>query len=156
KMLPSSFFACRARCCMRWNWLCLNRSVLAGALATALLAGWCGPLAAQQHEGVVERVEHELETAAHSDADTHKGNTDPLSVDPDVAIWTVVVFVVLLMVLKKFAWGPILQAVEGREHHIADQLTQAERSNEEAKRLLASYETKLADAANEVRALLDE
>ncbi len=124
-----------------------------------------GPAAAEvaADEGIVEKVEHglerageEVEHALHSDPSHGNASTDPLSIDPDLAIFTFVVFLVLLVVLRKFAWGPIMQALERREHGIAEHISQAERNHEQARLLLADYERKLADAANEVRELLDE
>ena len=81
---------------------------------------------------------------------------DPLSVDPDLAIWTVVVFGFLFFILSKFAWGPISEALEKREHTIAHHIDEAGRKHDEAKQLLADYEQRLASAADQVRAMLDE
>ena len=80
----------------------------------------------------------------------------PEEIKSDLAFFTFVVFLVLLAILWKFAWGPIIQALERREQAVADHIAQAERNHEQAKLLLAQYEQKLADAANEVRALLEE
>lgn len=114
------------------------------------------PVCAQRIGAAVEKAETEISKAVESDPEHSKGSSDPLSVDPDLAIWTLVVFVVLLIVLKKFAWGPILQALEGREHGIANHIAEAQRHHQEAKALLAQYEQKLASAANEVRELMEE
>ena len=46
----------------------------------------------------------------------------------DLAIWTAVVFLVLLAILWKFAWGPIAEGLDKREQEIADQIAEAERS----------------------------
>jgi len=97
--------------------------------------------------------------SAHDDHGDHSaahGNSDPLSFDPDLAIWTVVVFLVLLGVLRKFAWGPIVAGLERREKMIADHIAAAEQSHADAQRLLAEYEGRIAKAHDEVRALLDE
>lgn len=102
------------------------------------------------------QAETELAHAAATDPSHPDPSTDPLSVDPDLAVWTFVVFIVLLVVLKKFAWGPILHALEGREHGIAEHIAQAERNHDEAKRVLAQYEQKLTLAANEVRDLMEQ
>lgn len=83
-------------------------------------------------------------------------NTSPLEFKSDLAIWTAVVFLVLLAVLWKFAWGPIAQGLEKREHQIAEQIAQAERSNQEARNILAQYEQKLEAARDEVRAIVDQ
>lgn len=114
------------------------------------------PALAEELPAKLEHAADELEHAAHTDPSYDAGTPDPLSVDPDLAIWTFVVFVILLVVLKKFAWGPILQALDRREAAVAEHIAQAERNHEEARRLLAEYEQRLASAANEVRELLDE
>jgi F-type H+-transporting ATPase subunit b len=92
--------------------------------------------------------------AAHAPAAA--ASPDPLTVDPDLMIWTFVVFVVLMIVLSKFAWGPISQALEAREHAIEENIAAAQRANDEAKALLADYERRLALAHEEVRGILEE
>lgn len=82
--------------------------------------------------------------------------TDPLSVDPDLAIYTAVVFVLLLIVLGKFAWGPIMEGLEKREQGIAANIDAAQRQHDEAKTLLMDYQRKLAHAADDVRKMLEE
>lgn len=106
-------------------------------------------------------VEAGHDAAAHDEHDEgHDGHnamaTDPLTVDPDLALWTFGVFAILLLVLWKFAWGPISDGLDKREQRIADEIASAERSNQQAKQLLAEYEHKLAAAQDEIRALLDE
>ena len=102
------------------------------------------------------------ETAAGHDAgrgdgaQASHGNTHPLSVDPDLAIFTAIIFFLLLAILGKFAWGPIRQALDDREVYVATQLDEAKQRHEDAKRLLKEHEQKLAGATDEVRALLDQ
>ena len=74
----------------------------------------------------------------------------------DLAIWTAVVFVVLLLVLGKFAWRPIVTGLQAREQRIADEIASAERSNAEARQLLGQYEQRLAASGEEVQQLLDK
>lgn len=83
-------------------------------------------------------------------------SANPLVVDPDLAIWTVIIFLLLLAVLWKFAWGPIVQALDAREKVVADYLAAAEAKHEEAKGLLAAHEARLAMAKDEVREMLEE
>jgi F-type H+-transporting ATPase subunit b len=94
---------------------------------------------------------HEAEAAEHGG-----GDPNPLAVDPDLAIWTLVVFALLFLVLRTFAWPQITAALEEREKKIADNIAAAEAQNAEARRILAEHEAKLAAAAGEVRALLEE
>ena len=82
--------------------------------------------------------------------------SSPISVGPDLAIFTGIIFLLLLMVLSKFAWGPISQALQNREEGLLTQFEEAKRSNEEAHRLLAEHQNKLDGAAEEVRSLIDQ
>jgi F-type H+-transporting ATPase subunit b len=77
-------------------------------------------------------------------------------VKTDLAIWTFAVFIVLLAILWKFAWGPIVAGLAKREQRIADNIAAAERANEQAKQMLAEYDKKLASAADQVRQMMDE
>jgi F-type H+-transporting ATPase subunit b len=134
------------------RWARIARMSIVGLCLCAL---GLTPTLAQNVGAEFEKAEKSLEHAAHTDPELASGGSDPLSVDPDLALWTLAVFVVLLLVLKKFAWGPILHALEEREHGIEHHISQAERNHEQAKQLLAQYEQKLAAAAAEVRELLE-
>ena len=81
---------------------------------------------------------------------------DPLLFDVDLAICTAIVFLLTMAILRKFAWGPISSGLEKREQSIADNIATAENAAEEARKLTAHYEEKLAGAADEVRAIIDE
>ncbi len=83
-------------------------------------------------------------------------NRDPSELRTDLAVWTFLVFLVLLGALYLTAWKPILGALQQREEHIAGQIAEAERLQREAKALLAQHEQKLAEAAGQVRAMLEE
>lgn len=116
---------------------------------------------AQEFEAV--RAGRAGDHSAHGghEEDLGHGNAGPQLNDAsefktDLAIYTFVVFLLLLAILGKFAWPTIIRALEAREKHIADQIAAAEACNQEAKRLLAEHEAKLAAAAGEVRALLEE
>lgn len=102
-----------------------------------------------EHEHVSEHAEH----GGHGDG---HGNMNPLSVDPDLAWVTALIFVLLLTILWKFAWGPISDALDQREKAIAQEIETAKRHNEEARRLMKDHEAKLAGAGDEVRDLLDQ
>jgi F-type H+-transporting ATPase subunit b len=74
----------------------------------------------------------------------------------DLALWTLIVFLIVLAILSKFAWRPIVEGLQKREDEIAGQISEAQRKNDEAKQILADYEKKLADAAAEVRGLIEQ
>ena len=126
------------------------------AAACALVAFTAGAWAQDHVEKELKTVGGELEHAASTDPGFSGNSSDPLSIDPDLALFTLLVFVILLIVLGKFAWKPIIEALERREQGIADHIAEAERNHNEAKALLAQYEQKLGLAANEVRELLEE
>lgn len=93
---------------------------------------------------------------AHGGGPGAKPNNNPLEFQKDLALFTGVVFVVLLLILWKFAWGPISTALDNREQAVADQITEAAKNNEEAKQLLAQYGEKLDKAKDDVRGILDQ
>ena len=83
-------------------------------------------------------------------------STDPAEFRGDLAIWSFAVFVLLAALLAKFAWKPILEGLDKRERGIAETIAATQRANEEARSMLASYERRLAEAADEVRGMLEE
>jgi F-type H+-transporting ATPase subunit b len=145
--------------------------VSAGVIALAALLMTSPTHAWQQAEVTSEEQVQAREAAPAHTAEEHaaeaghghgehigaKGvNMSPEEFKQDLAIWTFVVFLLLLAILWRFAWGPILAGLEKREHRIAEHIAAAEKSHEDAKLLLAQYEKKLASSADEVRAIIDE
>jgi F-type H+-transporting ATPase subunit b len=122
------------------------RAILLVALCVGVL-----PCLAIAMTPVVE--DHPADHATQAGGHEKQG---PIDLKVDLGLWSIIVFVVLLIVLKKFAWGPIMEAVESREKHIHDSVKEAERARDEASRLLAEHSKKLAEVQNEVRAILDE
>ena len=70
------------------------------------------------------------------------------------AAWTVITFVVLLVVLWKLAWKPILAALNARQEHIEKQISGAEKTRKEAGQVLAEYKAKLENAENEGKQII--
>ena len=70
------------------------------------------------------------------------------------AIWTLVWFFVLLVVLWKFAWKPLLAGLTGRQEYIEKQISDAEKTRAEAKKVLEEYGAKLADAERQGRDII--
>jgi F-type H+-transporting ATPase subunit b len=69
--------------------------------------------------------------------------------------WTVVVFLVLLWVLRKYAWGPMLEGLQRREQMIRSTVEEAQRAREEAQRLRGELQAEMDRAAEKVRDLMD-
>jgi F-type H+-transporting ATPase subunit b len=80
----------------------------------------------------------------------------PLTVEGGLMFWTIVVFLVLLGVLKKFAWPAILGAVEAREKALEEQLAAAERDRAEAAKLLEEHRKLVSDAKAQSHGLVLE
>jgi F-type H+-transporting ATPase subunit b len=94
---------------------------------------------------------------AHAGAPEHgdAGGLPPfLRFDPGVWIWTSIVFVALLVILKKMAWKPILASIDEREKTIKDSLDQAMRIQEESKRITEEQNKILTAARTEANALI--
>jgi len=81
---------------------------------------------------------------------------DLLSVEPGLIFWTAVTFVLLLVILRRFAWEPILGALEAREEAIQRTIDEAERLQAEAEQVLEEHRAKLAEAREEGNRILDE
>jgi len=79
-----------------------------------------------------------------------------LNIEPGLIIWTVITFIVLLIVLRKVAWGPILTTLEQREQTIRNSLDEAQRARQEGEQLLIQHQQVLADANREVLRLLEQ
>jgi F-type H+-transporting ATPase subunit b len=72
------------------------------------------------------------------------------------ALWTLIIFVIVVIVLGKFAWGPILGLLQQREEFIHRSLSDAKRDRDEAEVRLKEYSAKLVSAQAEAAAIVDE
>ena len=70
--------------------------------------------------------------------------------------WTSVVFIVLIILLKKFAWSPILKAVDDRNNSINEALSSAEKAKSEMEQLSADNKKILNEALIERDAIIKE
>ena len=78
----------------------------------------------------------------------------PLVVNGGLVIWTLVVFGLLLFILKKWAWPPMVAAVQAREKALEDMLAEAERNRTESARLLAEHQRLIAEGRTAAHNLL--
>ena len=79
-----------------------------------------------------------------------------ITFDPGLIIWTTIIFTLLLIVLKKYAWKPILNSVDERNKSIEEALKAADKAKEEIASLNADNERILAEARAERDSLLKE
>ena len=79
-------------------------------------------------------------------------------VTPDIGtiFWMLLMFITVMLILKKFAWKPILNALRNREHSIEEALRSADRAKSEMKKLQADNEKIMAEARKERDKLLKE
>ena len=83
-----------------------------------------------------------------------EGKADLLSPNGGLMFWTIVIFVLLLILLSKFAFNPMPAAVEAREKSLQDQLDEAKRDREEAQRVLADHRAQLEKGRGEAQKLI--
>jgi ATP synthase, F0 subunit b len=84
--------------------------------------------------------------------EAHK--VDLLSPNYGLMVWTLVIFLILLFVLSKFAFKPIIAAVEAREQALEDAINSAKRDREEAALLLAQHRASLDASRGEGQKLI--
>ena len=84
------------------------------------------------------------------------GSLSPFAGDIGNALWTLVIFGLVVFILGKFAWGPLLSSLQERENFIADALGAAKRDREEAEARLREYTDRLTAARGEATAIVDE
>ena len=104
-------------------------------LAALVLSAVPGPLLAQEAEG---------------------GGAALFDVNLGLSLWTVVVFGLLLVVLGKFAWGPIIEAAQAREQSIQSALDEAALRQEEAASLLEEHRAQLAQSRRQAQEIVNE
>jgi F-type H+-transporting ATPase subunit b len=74
---------------------------------------------------------------------------------PGLMIWTLVVFFVAFLVLRKYAFGPLAELVEKRRTIVRENLEASERAREEAQKLLDEYKQQLAQARREAGEIVE-
>jgi len=89
-------------------------------------------------------------------AAAEEASPTPFAGDVGNVIWTLVIFLIVLWVLGKYAWGPLLTTIQNREKFIHNSLANAKRQQEEAEALLAEYRERLAEAHAEATEIVEE
>src|SRR5262249_23112095 len=115
------------------------RRVLFVFFAMIGAATFAAPLFAQEHEKPKSAIQAEHSPAAgEHDAGApevhgeHEEKPALLHWDVGSALWSIVVFVILLIILRAAAWKPILQGLQERERFIAESIASAKREREAA------------------------
>tara|TARA_B100001996_G_C18656007_1_gene591220 strand:- start:722 stop:1294 length:573 start_codon:yes stop_codon:yes gene_type:complete len=95
----------------------------------------------------------------HESVEAHgaAGSPNPLvTLDPGLFIWTILTFLILFFLLKKFAWTPLLQALQLREEEIKSSLQDAEKARNELINLNDESEKILIKARSEAQQIRSE
>jgi len=95
---------------------------------------------------------HDRYDLSHGDASHELEN--PIELRFDMAVASFAVFLVLLTVLTRFAWGPIRTGLDHREATIANRIAEAEASAAAAAEQLRQHEAQLAAASDEARSII--
>lgn len=108
-------------------------------------------------EGGIEAVEdhgHNSNDLSHNDASASM--SDPLAFQLELSLFTLIVFLALVVVLGYFAWTPIVAALKAREESMEGKMKKAEEMYEQAKAKLDEYTRKLSEAQQEIKQTRDE
>lgn len=79
-----------------------------------------------------------------------------MELNPGLTLWTAITFLVLIAVLAKFAFGPIVRMLDERERTIRDAIESAKKERGEAERMLAEQTAALTAAQREAAALAQQ
>ncbi len=77
-----------------------------------------------------------------------------LKVEPGLLLWTIITFVILLLILWKTAWKPIVDVLDSRSKQIKGDIEGAENSRLEAEKVLAQHKEMINNAKNEVKTMI--
>jgi F-type H+-transporting ATPase subunit b len=97
-----------------------------------------------------------LATAETAWAEENAEKVDLLSPRFDLGIWTIIIFVLLFLVLRKYAWGPMLEGLNKREQRIQDEIENARVERLKAEKLRQQFEAHIAQSEERARGIIDE
>ncbi|GJQ61644.1 MAG: ATP synthase subunit b [Melioribacteraceae bacterium] len=83
------------------------------------------------------------------------GNGGLLDVNPGLIFWTVITFILLLLILKKLAWKPILTSLSEREQFIEESLKKAETAKADAEKMMQDNKAAIDAADDKAREIID-
>lgn len=126
-----------------------KRLVRIGLLVVVCATGVVAAVSAQHAEPQHAEPQHAAEDAA-----AHAPSI--MQVEPGLIIWTIVTFVVLMVVLRFSAWGPLQKALAAREQRIRTAIEAAEVARQQSEERLAQLEQRLQQAAEEAHKIIEE
>lgn len=119
--------------------------------------------AAAHPESEASKAEKRFEAVAEATEPGHEGGDlahgktpNIMEVQSPLAIWTLVTFVGLMLILGRFAWKPLIHALHEREAHLEHVLLDSEKARNDAEAIAAETRRQLAQAGDQARALIEE
>jgi len=89
-------------------------------------------------------------------AEAGEGGLTPFAGDFGTALWTLLIFGIVVFILGRYAWKPVLGGLQARERFIRDSLEEARRDRTEAQARLKEYSERLDRARAEASGIVDE
>ena len=108
----------------------------------------------QSHDDAAAHDDHAPHDNSHSNASPNLDKAEEFK--KDIAIYTLVVFILMIVLLRIVAWKPIIAGLDAREQKIIGAIEDARKSADEAQQRLEEYEVQLAAAAQEANELVAE
>ena len=138
-------------------------------VAAVLLGGWLlvaglgAPAYAQEEGGTEEHgeISHEAEECIHvledggDPEDCHEAPS-PIIPEPAEFVWGSISFLVLLILMSKFAYPALKKSMDARSNRIRQDLDEADKVKAEAETVLADYQRQMGDARNEANRIIEE
>lgn len=127
----------------------MKRSWLVISLLVIILAGFSPAWAPAAGKPVKAEGDAVSKEHAKEESNFFKGVVD-------LSIWTIVVFLLLLFVLGKFAWPMMLEGLEKRERAVASALEKAQQAQAEAERIRSDLDKQYKQANDQIRSMMDD
>jgi F-type H+-transporting ATPase subunit b len=89
-------------------------------------------------------------------ADPEHAAPGPLDILYDTAFWAIVIFLGMLVILRRMAWSPILEGLKKREETIRSSLEEAKKTRVEMERMRADFQKELAEAHQQIPKLMED
>lgn len=139
----------------------MNRTIRCCGLLAALTIGLCASVSLAQEHGAPA---HAPAAQAHTDAapadhaEHAAGGHEPSVFAGSIvnSLFTLLIFVLLLSVLSKYAWKPLINGLDAREKSIRDAIEAAHRQRSEAEVLLRNHQAAIDKARLEASAIVEE
>jgi len=78
------------------------------------------------------------------------------TIDPGLFIWSIIIFLLVLLILKRYAWTPLLNFIDEREKEISDSLAMAESAKADLEQVREESEKILNEAKNQSKSIVSD